>query len=302
MAIRKTLGFAVVIGVLMPSLGVDLRAAPPMSVGELTARQSIKNQIVDALADGYISPAESEDIFAGARETLRPQEMAGLQRTMDRLTAQTNSRRTEVVASMPPQGFGRYPSPQGSVRYPSPQGFGKYLHQYAGWEPRISRPYHPMPYYRPQREPDLFAGGIAGSLRRLPYIERPELNGNWARQVARDLPRLNEFAPGRPTGLASQSHGGYIVRTMPASAPQAHQTAARPYRISASNSSRSPTRIQKVAAAKIMPEVEAPVAMAPLPDDEVSRPEDLSAVRAPRHSGPDYRTSRTAYLESLRSR
>jgi hypothetical protein len=284
MAIWRTLGFAVVIAVLAPGVCLDLRAAPPMRVGALTARQYIKNKIIDALADGYISPAEYEDIFSKARETLQPQELAGLQRTMDRLMTQTKPRRVEAAESLPLQGVGQY------------------LNRYAGWEPRISRSYQPLPYYQSQRAPGLFAGGIAGSLRRLPYIERPAWNGGWVRQVAREFPRLNEIYPERPTLLSSKSRGGYMVRTMPASAPPVHRTAARPHRVSAVSPSRPSTRIQRVSTTDKMPQVESPVAMAPMPDDEVDRPEDLPAARAPQRSGPDYRTSRTAYLESLRYR
>jgi hypothetical protein len=286
MAIWKTSRYAVVIAVIVLSMGVNLNAAQPMGVGGLTARQYIKDKVVDAMADGNISPSEYEEIFSKAQETLQPQELAGLQRTMDRLMAQMNSRPMEETVSLPPQGVGKYVS-----RYPVR-------------EPGVGRVFHPMPYYQPQRAPSLFAGGLSGTLGRLPYIERPEWNGLFVKQMAREFPRLNEIYPGRPTLLSSKNQGGYIVRTVPASAPQVRQVAARPNRVSASGATRSASRIQRVSATAVTPEVESPVALAPMPDDQINPPSSggLPAARSPRRSGPDYRASRTAYLESLRNR
>jgi hypothetical protein len=299
MAIRRTSGFAVVVTVLMLGTGANLKAAPPMGIGGLAARQSIKNQIVDALADGYISPTEYEDIMSKAQDTLQPQEMAGLQRTMDRLMTQTNSRPTEVVmsTSMPPQDSG--PTP--------PHGFGRLLKRYTGWEADVARsapsmPSHQMPYYQTQKRPSLFEGGIQGTLSRLPYIERPSLDGSHIKQVTQVLPPFHEILPGRPALLSSKSSGGYIVRTMPTSMPQVSQTAGRSYRVSAAKPSRPPTRVQRIATTEKTPEVEAPIAMAPMPDDAVDRIGDMPSPPVPQRSGPDYRTSRTAYLESLRTR
>jgi hypothetical protein len=289
MAIWRTRWFAVVITGLVLSAGVNLMAAPPMGVGALTARQYIKDKVVDALADGNISPGEYEEIFSKAQETLQPQELAGLQRTMDRLMAQTNSGRVAESASLPLRSN------------------GKYLDRNAWRESRGGRLFNPMPYYEPSRAPRPVVGGMAGSLgRRLPYIERPQWNGNRVRQLVGGFPRLNEIYPERPILLSSKGRGGYIVRTTPAPAPapQVRQTAVRPNRFSASGASRSSPTTRKTSFTETMPEVETPVALAPLPDDEVNLPdpEGLPAPRVPQRRGPDYRTSRTAYLESLRSR
>jgi hypothetical protein len=65
------------------------RAATGWEPGRLTAfaaRQSLRDEVCIAMADGHISRAERYMILSHAKGILKPEEYAGLKRSMDRLS------------------------------------------------------------------------------------------------------------------------------------------------------------------------------------------------------------------------
>ncbi|MBN2580697.1 MAG: hypothetical protein JXB10_17055 [Pirellulales bacterium] len=288
MSIRRISYIAGIAACLGLSAGTNLLATPPIGVGALTARQNIKDKVITALSDGSISPRERADILMKAETILQPQEMEGLQRTLDRLQRQTQPDWTEEAPMLP----------QSSRRSMEP---------YAWQEPRTSRLLQPTPYLRSPsgQRPLLRGGGLAGLGQRLPYIDQPTWHGNRIRQLAAELPRLNELSPGRPTLFASRNprefrgQGNWSTSTLMTS--QVRQAERPPKRYSQYGASPSSPKARNTYSADELPAVETPVAMAPLPEED-SLPTRPTAEQASYRSKTDYRTSRTAYLESLRDR
>jgi hypothetical protein len=286
MSIRIMPWFIGIVGCLALGWGAKLMAEPPMSPGALAARQRVKNMVIDAMADGYISPGERAVILEKAQRVLQLQEWEGLQRTLDRLSAHMNSERIDNGGYLPPQRVSRY-----TDRYAS-QGF------------LAGRLFSSSPYYEgpPMVQRPLIGNMVRNVPRRLPYIERPEWNGSRLRQIVAQFPRLNDLDPELPLFLPSTNQTKYVVRTVPP--PKVRQAEVSSKRYSASGASPSLPRSQKVSSKDAIPGVETPVAFTPLPyeDKDFPGPGSSTSARGPQPRKPDYRMSRTTYLESLRNR
>jgi hypothetical protein len=285
MSIRIMPWFTGIVGCLALSCGAKLMAEPPMSPGALAARQRVKNMVIEAMADGYISPGERSEILEKSQRVLQLQEWEGLQRTLDRLSAQMNAAQITEGGNSPLQRASRYPD------------------RYTRQDSLAGRFFSSSPYQEPPMVQRPLLGNMVRNVpRRLPYIERPELNGSRLRQLVAQFPRLNDLDPELPLFLPSMNQSRYIVRTVPP--PQVRQAEVSPRRYSTSGASPSLPRSPKVSSKDVIPGVETPVAFTPLPyeDRDVSGPGSSPVARGSQSRKPDYRMSRTTYLESLRNR
>lgn len=80
-------------------------AAEPGRLAAFSARQSLRNEVCVAMADGSISRAERYAILTHAKTILTPEEYQGLKRSMDRLSPPPSvaaKHLVQVVKTNPP--------------------------------------------------------------------------------------------------------------------------------------------------------------------------------------------------------